>query len=124
MVYNSKKDGRWGTSQEKPSHPIALGAHLDHLLWCSARSHQHLRRPHKWKEENHNILSVLVRSSGLVDIHPVLVLPSRSGTLARVLLLPHTLRNLLEHLLESLLVLGVLAHFGGVVVRERYELRV
>jgi hypothetical protein len=45
---------------------------------------------------NH-ILSVLIRTSGLVDIHPVLVLPPSRGTLARILLLPQTLRDLLEH---------------------------
>jgi hypothetical protein len=42
--YNAKKRRKdRGTSQKKNtqknnrSHPIALGAHLDHLLWCSAR---------------------------------------------------------------------------------------
>lgn len=120
--YNAKESADRGHCK-KPSHPIApLGAHIDHLMWCSARgesaSEATPRKPH--------LLSVLIRPSGLVDVHPVLVLPPGSpcGTLARVLLLPQAVCDLLEHRVERFLVLGVLEHFGGAVVRERYELRV
>jgi hypothetical protein len=73
-----------------------------------------------------DILSILIRTSGLVDVHSVLVLPTRTrrGTLARVLFLPQTLCDVLEHHVQRFLVLGVLPRFDGVVFRERYELRV
>jgi hypothetical protein len=84
------------------------------------------RKSKKKKGGERDILSILIRASGLVDVHSVLVLPPRTrrGTLARVLLLPQTLCDLLEHHVERFLVLRVLPRLDGVVFRERYELRV
>lgn len=79
------------------------------------------------KTKDKDILSVLIRTSGLVDVHSILVLPSRTrrgGTLARVLLLPQTLCDLLEHHVQSFLVLSALPRLDGVVFGERYELRI
>ena len=73
-----------------------------------------------------HILPVLisgVRPSGLVDVHPVFVLPSRTA-LVRVLLLSQTLRDFLERRVESFFMIVGLAGFGGAVFRERDELRV
>jgi len=75
-------------------------------------------------------LSVLIsslRPLRLVDVHPVRVLASRSTTgsaLARILLLPQTLRDFLEHYVERFLVFGALARLGGVMLCEGDELRV
>ena len=111
------------------SHPIALGAHLDHLLWCSASkmNQQSVVSGRRGRTSHRrDVLFILIRTSGLVDVHSILVLPPRirRGTLARVLLLPQTLCDLLEHHVQRFLVLGVLPHFDGVVLCERYELRV
>jgi hypothetical protein len=32
MIYNAKNDGKWDIAKKTRSHPIALGAHFDHLL--------------------------------------------------------------------------------------------
>lgn len=106
--------------------PIAAAFGFDWLLRCSAEvisaEDDGPTKGVRGGMESH-ILSVPIRSSGLVDVHPVLVapvLPSRSptGGALRVLLLPQTLRDFLEHRVESLFVLCVLAHLGGIVFRE------
>src|SRR5258707_630318 len=83
---------------------IALGAHLNHLLWCSGEERRAKSVAGTRRIESH-ILSVLIRTSGLVDVHPILVLPSgtRCGTLACILLLPHTFCGFLEYHVQSFL---------------------
>ena len=79
-----------------------------------------------------HVLSALISTitpPGLIDIHPVRVAPvlapgGGSSTLARVLLLPQTVCDVLENRVERLLVHGVLARLGGVVFCERDEPRV
>jgi hypothetical protein len=79
-----------------------------------------------------DVLSALISSvcpSRFVNVHPVRVAPvlpcGGSGrALARVLLLPQTVRDVFEHHVERFLVFGLLARSGGAVFRERDELRV
>jgi hypothetical protein len=126
--YNAKKDGKIG-GHRKIKQPKETTVHIRLRLVrtltisCGALR---VNQQSASRGPRRDILSVLIRTSGLVDVHSVLVLPSRTrcGTLACVLLLPQTLCDLLEHHVQSFLVLSVLPRFDGVVFCERYELRV